>query len=197
MRDRAPVCTSWKCDFWSGLAGFQRKATRDKFGTVSFRISSRFVARPAPSWVDPVTLPPGCARLATSLVVRGSRSRSPSRNGSQARSVRRPIREVVVDGCAPAACGVTSKTARASARMSERLTFTARLPGDRWDTGKVGRQARDVKAPQTICQLAMGVKLKPYRSPSCSSTTSACHLICLGVAEIVGGVSRGDSLATK
>src|SRR5438132_14043439 len=33
---RAPTWTSLKEDFWSGFAGFQRKATRDIFGTASF-----------------------------------------------------------------------------------------------------------------------------------------------------------------
>src|SRR5438093_5232690 len=69
---RAPAWTSLKEDFWSGFAGFQRKATRDIFGTASFRRSSRLAARPGPRTVKPVTFPPGCARLETRPLLTGS-----------------------------------------------------------------------------------------------------------------------------
>src|SRR6266446_8409672 len=69
---RAPAWTSLREDFWSGFAGFQRKATRVMVGTASFRSSSRFAARSGPSTVKPVTFPPGRARLETRPLLTGS-----------------------------------------------------------------------------------------------------------------------------
>ena len=64
----AASCVCFKTIGLSGLVGFARKATRESPGTTSLSSSSRF---PSSSWtivVEPVTFPPGRARLATSPV---------------------------------------------------------------------------------------------------------------------------------
>ncbi len=55
-----------------GLAASQMTATRATRGTTCFRISSCFVLTSGVIWLQPVTLPPGRARLATSPLPTGS-----------------------------------------------------------------------------------------------------------------------------
>ena len=47
---------------WSPLPGLRKTATRESFGTISFRSSSRFPTNSGRRVANPVTLPPGRAR---------------------------------------------------------------------------------------------------------------------------------------
>ena len=61
----------WVLDFFpiecrACSCGFQSTATRESLGTISLSSSSRFPASSGTIWDNPVTLPPGRARLSTS-----------------------------------------------------------------------------------------------------------------------------------
>ena len=73
FRTRAAASESLHSESLTGVpGGHLRTATRDTLGKASFRSSSRFPATSGEILVNPVTFPPGRARLATSPWVTAS-----------------------------------------------------------------------------------------------------------------------------
>ena len=67
--------TAWSAPNWPPPAGFslsRRIAARVTFGAISLSTSSHLPLKPYSNWLNPVTLPPGRAKLSTAPVPTGS-----------------------------------------------------------------------------------------------------------------------------
>ena len=69
---RAASCACRTCSALPGLAGFQRRATREILGTTSSSSSSCFPTRSGSIKDSPAMFPPGRATLATNPIATGS-----------------------------------------------------------------------------------------------------------------------------